>query len=298
MKRIPTVGRAHSPRLAFTLVEMLALLAVVTVLASLMLPALARATAQTTVSQCAANLKQDVLAILLFAGDNNDKLPSLGSGNWPWDLPGTAENTLDAYGMHRTQLYDPGFPQQNIDQMWNYSIAYQSGPGANTNLASSGYRATGYSFTWAGANPRVALDDVNATISAQVITLNGSDPSLTATIPALPGGLLKIQPSRRVLVCDALATFQGQTDPTQYANYIWNLHTDSGIIGAGPWRTTPYGPWQGSGSPHLNTQRLPTGANEGMLDGHVQWYPWNTSFNVHTTGNGDSFWWLSDPGKL
>ncbi len=275
---------------------MLALLAVVTVLASLMLPALARSGTQTTIAQCAANLKQDALAILSFAGDNNDKLPTLGSFNWPWDVPGTAENSLDTYGMHRAQLYDPGFPQQNIDQMWNYSIAYQSGPGANTNLAVSGYRATGYCFTW-GPGGRVVADDQNTSISAQVITLNGSDPSLTATIPALPGGLLKIQPSRRVVVCDALATYQGQTDPTQYANYTWNLHSDSGILVSG-WKNTPFGPWRGSGTSHLNAQLLPTGANEGMLDGHVQWYPWNTSFNVHTTGNGEAFWWLSDPGKL
>jgi len=64
-------------------------------------------------------------------------------------------------------------------------------------------------------------------------------------------------------------------------------------------RNTPYGPWLGYGTPHLNQQLLPTGGNEGMLDGHVKWYPWSTGFAVHTSGPGFiCFWWATDPAKL
>ena len=274
-------------KIAFTLVEVLTTLAILAVLGCLMLPALARTTTQTKIAQCEANLKQTVLAMLQFADDNN-ALPTIVGGNWPWDLQATVEYKMEPYGLHRTQLYDPGFPNQNIDQMWNYNVQYNSG-----GIPTSGYRATGYTFTFGG---RVFSDDVNQSFDAQALAVNGSDPQLTQTIPAV-SGLIKINPARRVLVCDALTTYAGQTDPTQYQNYTWNLHTDSGIIGVSYWNNTPFGPWKGSGSPHLSPQNLPTGGNEGMLDGHVKWVPFSGMI-VHTTGAGDAFWWQSDPAKL
>ena len=264
------------------------MLAILAVLGCLMLPALARTTTQSKIAQCEANLKQTVLAMVQFAGDNNDVFPSIVGGNWPWDVAATPEYKMEPYGMHRTQLYDPGFPNQNIDQMWNYSVLYNS-----SGVPTSGYRGTGYAFTFGG---RVFSDDLNLSLDAQTLAVNGSDPQLTQTIPAV-NGLIKINPARRILVCDALTTYSGQTDPTQYQNYTWSLHQDVGILGSPIWNNNPYGPWKGSGTPHLNAQLLPTGGNEGMLDGHVKWIPFSGMI-VHTGGLGDSFWWQSDPAKL
>ena len=281
---------------AFTLVDLVAVLAVITVLACLMIPAFARSTTQTSISQCAANIKQAVQGTLLFAADNNDKLQGFGpvgtGGHWPWDLSSGTEYAMESYGVHRAQYYDPGFPQQNIDLMWNYSVVYSGGV-----PVAGGSRATGYSYT-SGGGTRVESDDQNSSISTQVITLVGNDPSLTATIPALSGNQLKIQPSRRVLVADAIVSdTPGGTDPSQAGSYNWHNETASGII-TGAWRNTPYGPWKGSSSPHLNTALLPSGANEGMLDGRVKWYPWSTNFVVCTDPNPCLFWLLTNPAKL
>ena len=279
-------------KIAFTLVEVLTMFAILVVLGCLMLPALARTTTQTKIAQCEANLKQTILAMLQFAGDNGDFLPTfnLGANSWPWDLPATTESKLEPYGMHRTQLYDPGFPNQNIDQLWNYSVTFNS-----QGVPTSGIRATGYPMTL-DIGARVFSDDQNSSLAAQTLAVNGSDPQLTQTIPTV-NGLIKINPARRVLACDALATYQGQTDPTQYQTYNWVLHEDIGEVGVSFWNHTPYGPWKGSGSPHLSPQNLPTGGNEGMLDGHVKWIPFS-GMAVHTAGNGDEFWWQSDPAKL
>ena len=275
---------------AFTVVELLALLAVIAVLVGLMLPAMARTTTQTTISQCAANIRQLISAAQLFASDNGDILPTAGGsggGSWPWDINAINEYSMEQYGAHRPQFYDPGFPQQNIDQMWNYIVRYNS-----NGVPTGGTRSTGYA--WSITGNLVASDDQNASISTQVITLVGNDPALTETIPALPGNLVKIQPSRRVLTCDTLISIYGQTDPIQYSSYQWTLNTAVGY----PFWSTPYGPWRGSSSSHLNRAGLPSGANEGMLDGHVKWYPWSNNFIVHASGDCPPFWWLSDPAKL
>ena len=275
---------------AFTLVELLALLAVIIVLTCLMLPAMARTTTQTTISQCAANLRQVISAALLFATENGDKLPNAGGGgggSWPWDINAINEYSMEQYGAHRPQFYDPGFPQQNIDQMWNYGVSYGSG-----GVPTGGNRGTGYA--WCITGNHFFSDDQNTSIATKVLSLAGNDPALTATIPAQPGGRLKLDNSRRVLVADAVISNDGQTDPTQYAAYQWTLHSEVGVY---TWNT-PYGKWLGSSSPHLNNAGLPTGANEGMLDGHVKWYPWSANFNAHTVAGCPAFWWLSDPAKL
>ena len=59
----------------FTLVELLAVVAVVMVLAAMLLPALARAKGTTQSRVCLSNLRQLTLACLVYAGDHGDALP-------------------------------------------------------------------------------------------------------------------------------------------------------------------------------------------------------------------------------
>lgn len=71
---------------AFTKVELLVIIIVVSLLAVLHLTAATGARNQSKLAQCSGNLRQLGQCMLLYSADSSNLLPTVTAGNWPCDI--------------------------------------------------------------------------------------------------------------------------------------------------------------------------------------------------------------------
>ena len=98
---------------AFTLVELLVVIATIVVLAVMLLPALAGTQSQSKVTACTARYRQWAASANLYANDNRGWLPSFNppdGGEYAWDVGTNMLDTLYPYGMDVPDYFCPMRP--------------------------------------------------------------------------------------------------------------------------------------------------------------------------------------------
>jgi general secretion pathway protein G len=222
-------------RRAFTLVELLVVVAIVAILAALLLPAISRMGDNAKTAQSASNLRQLGAAAILFAGDNNGSLPSPRE-DWNGD------GKMDDGDFFPAQLIAfMGLNGINNSTYLTPAILYGAGPFQSplrgTRFGDPEWQRNGYSYG----------------ISSFLL-----HPEWDRRLARVP------EPGKTILFGDKVSTGE-ENDPNGDAGYLgssdlryvrpWNPAT----IGSGIW---------GSGSPAYRHQKR-TKAQMVFVDGHV-----------------------------
>lgn len=107
--------QSSSTTRAFTLLELLVVIAVIGVLAVMMMPALTKANLYSRVANCSSNYRQWGMAANLYAMDDSGRLPAYRMPRAtldPWDVSIDMAGGLETYGLTLPMWYCPARPQE------------------------------------------------------------------------------------------------------------------------------------------------------------------------------------------
>ncbi|MBN1361787.1 MAG: type II secretion system protein [Sedimentisphaerales bacterium] len=264
-KRIGRVRRAR----AFTLIELLVVIAIIAVLMGILMPALARVREQARQQSCGTRIRQHVLALTMYANENDTKLPiPTTTGYWLQDIARNVANFMLRTGMTKEIFYCPSNAphQKYMDMFWLFS----GGEWDGTKFTNNGYLVSGYCYLLQNSSGNRAQIRRYAKDTETKIWLKT---------------VQEKRPAIRELVIDSI---MGQPAPGE--KYGRNFAT---ITAGGIYSQT--GGTVSERSSHLTGGGMPIGGNIGFLDGHTEWRKFEPDLDngnaMPRAGDNPGFFW-------
>jgi prepilin-type processing-associated H-X9-DG protein/prepilin-type N-terminal cleavage/methylation domain-containing protein len=165
-------------RLAFTLVELLVVMAIIALLIGLGLPAYQRAIAAAQSTKCASNLRAIGVAVTQAATDNNNEYPAIQEAGGPVYPPSAGAkdlyDTLSPYGLTSNDLKCPTDAATTPSSFSQYGSSYEWDPAFDDEVTVTPIIYITSTFQIPINNARVHLCyDVNAIHNGRANTLFG-----------------------------------------------------------------------------------------------------------------------------
>ena len=252
----------------FTLIELLVVIAIIALLLAILMPALSKVRETANRSACSSNIRQHLLGLVMYADENESKLPS-GAGFWLWDMDrDIARQLMRNIGLKPTKR-DEDTPVQDVfycpsnlthkrsrERCWDYH--HPDGSRAS-------YRITGYFWL---------LD-----------TLNTQGVSVKPEIQG-NGNKKWVRTTNMERAAEAeLVTDVTLSDPTFPTNQYPDGNFAQIISGSGQGQYTGYY----DTTSHLRSDKQGAGGNMGFVDGHVSWRHFNEMEKRYLTT--PTHWW-------
>ena len=253
----------------FTLIELLVVIAIIALLMSILMPALNRVREQAPRQSCAGRVRQQVLSLNIYAGENHTKMPLPNTaGGWLQDVAVNTVHFMFNSGMTRDMFYCPSnsIHQKENDLFWLFNNdSWNSRIQRFTR--ESGFIVSGYCFILQltnGNRPTITRYQTDSMQKEWVETTQDT------------------QPANREVVVDSIMGIP--RNGTKYGRNFGQV--PGGIFGGdGVYDTTS----------HLKNDFEPTGGNIGFLDGHGEWRPFEPEIEngvaVPRYGNSPGFFW-------
>jgi len=251
---------------AFTLVELLVVIAIIAVLMSILLPALRRAREQVKRTVCANQVRQQTVALLMYAQQNDGKMPlmTFAGGQWLWDISYFASDAVMENGGDRKIFRCPSNQiNTTTENYWRYSQFHN--------------------YFGSGIDSPEPAGDVDRQKNYRVVSY-----SYLMETKSGRGGIWAASEPGSSKVPDALRKFVKTTTQLGHQGEM-EFVLDTVIKYPDGWiRLDRYADFA-QGTNHMNS-REPDGGNIGFLDGHVTWRHFKDMYERYSV-QGVVFWW-------
>jgi prepilin-type N-terminal cleavage/methylation domain-containing protein/prepilin-type processing-associated H-X9-DG protein len=256
-----------SRKQGFTLIELLVVIAIIALLMAILMPALQRVREQGRKQSCASRIRQHVLALNMYADDNDSKLPLPDTiGAWLQDVAVNTVHYMFDTGMTREMFYCPANHnhQKYNDLFWMFNNNTWNGKRFSSE---QGFIVSGYCFilqSTQDSRPEIVRYENDNLVKVWVKTTQEKNAAY------------------RELVIDSImgAPESGTKYGRNFAEVAGGIYSQDGVYDS---------------TSHLKSSEEPEGGNIGFLDGHMEWRRFNpdvaSGVAVPRYGDTPGFFW-------